>query len=72
MLVRGVSLFIGGYPNEFTLISKIENGGASDVLHWPFYLYLVAIAILTLGGIVIQTKLRKHKSEDLDTYYKRV
>lgn len=74
MLVRGLSLFIGGYPNEFTLISKIRNGGATDVLHWPFYLYLVAIAILTLSGIIIQSKLRKGKSteDSLDHYYKRV
>jgi len=53
LIVRGASLFIGGYPNEFTLISKIQNGGASDVLHWPFYLYLASILIMTALGIVI-------------------
>jgi hypothetical protein len=28
MMTRGVSLYIGGYPNEFTLIHQAQNGQA--------------------------------------------
>jgi|JI10StandDraft_1071094.scaffolds.fasta_scaffold508621_1 hypothetical protein len=72
-MVRGASLFIGGYPNEFTLINEIKAGSV-EVLHWPFYLYLLSIAVLTIIGIFIQSKLRKGHQPDghLDTYYKRV
>jgi len=31
-MVRGASLFIGGYPNEFTLINEIKAGSV-EVLH---------------------------------------
>jgi len=53
LVIRGVSLFIGGYPNEFTLISQIKNGNTASLLHWPFYLYLAAILVMSIGGIFI-------------------
>lgn len=51
--VRGVSLFAGGYPNEFTMINQIhENGGLTDI-HWPVYVYLCVILLMTAFGIVL-------------------
>lgn len=69
-MTRGVSLYIGGYPNEFTLINMAQNGKVS--LHWPFYLYLVMICALTVGGVFVKRKILKKKDsfydEDEDTY----
>lgn len=62
-MVRGLSLFTGGYPNEFTLISRIKEGDET-LLHWPFYLFLVAIVALTVAGIIVQRKIRSRSSDD--------
>lgn len=70
--VRGASLFIGGYPNEFTMISQIHENGSLDTIQWPVYLYLGAIVLMTAIGILIQSKLRKGHSDTDDTYYSRV
>jgi len=50
MMTRGVSLYLGGYPNEFTLVSQIKQGGT---LHWPFYIYMAFIGILTIAGVIV-------------------
>ncbi len=71
-MVRAVSLFAGGYPNEFTLIDDIKDGEAH--LHWPFYLYLVAIALLFIGGCILQFRIKKRGGNAADKYdyYTRV
>lgn len=51
LMVRGVSLYCGGYPNEFTLIYMIQDGKTS--VHWPFYLYLALMVILTVGRVLV-------------------
>jgi hypothetical protein len=71
MQVRGFSLFIGGYPNEFTMISQIHQNGSLEGIQWPVYLYVAAIAVMTVVGIFIQSKLRKSHNDD-KSYYSRV
>jgi hypothetical protein len=39
ILVRGVSLFAGGYPNEFELVQELQVG-AYDKIPDSFYVYL--------------------------------
>ena len=51
MAVRGASLFIGGYPNEFTLIDDIKNGDRGN-FSWKFYLYLGFMVAVFLAGMV--------------------
>ena len=72
LFVRGFSLFFGGYPNEFTLIEKMKNG-ETDYKHWPFYLYLITILVVTVAGTVVQFKLKKNSDRtDKFDYYTRV
>jgi len=70
-MVRGVSLYIGGYPNEFTLINMAQTGQLA--IHWAFYLYLGFIVVLTAGGVFVQQKIFKprdsfYDSDTQDTY----
>ena len=49
LLVRGVSLYAGGFPNETALRHELDDG----VINWEnyekiFYIYLGAIALCTL------------------------
>lgn len=62
-MTRGVSLYCGGYPNEFTLINMAKTGQVA--LHWTFYLYLALIVVLTFGGVYVQKKIFKKK----DSFY---
>jgi hypothetical protein len=52
--VRGFSMFIGGYPNEFTLYDEISAG---TVTYSPAFIgYLAAIVLLTIIGVFYQKK----------------
>jgi len=70
--VRGASLFIGGYPNEFTMINQIHENGSLDGVQWPVYAYLAVIVLMTALGVIIQSKLKKGHTDEDDTYYSRV
>jgi hypothetical protein len=50
--VRGISLYAGGYPNEFTLAELLKQGLYKDI-SWVFYLYLIAIVVIFVVGVVI-------------------
>ena len=70
MLVRGVSLFLGGYPNEFTLISDINNG--KKKYPWQIWLYLGFMIVVALVGAFVQFRFtaRKKKTDKYDYYSK--
>lgn len=70
--VRGASLFLGGYPNEFTMINQIHENGSLDGIQWPVYVYLIAIILMTFLGIFIQSKIKNGHTEEDDTYYSHV
>jgi hypothetical protein len=60
-LMRGASLFIGGYPNEITMITEII-AGTFEVTDY-FYYYLGSFGFLTLCGIIIQHKRGYHRND---------
>lgn len=61
LFVRGFSLYIGGYPNEFTLAEALKSGALQTIDPW-FYLYLAFIIIFTIVCMVVQCKqLKKDK-----------
>jgi len=73
LFVRGISLYAGGFPNEFTLAEALKTGALSSISGW-FYLYLAFIILLTIVCMVIQCKqLKKDKahqeSKENATYY---
>jgi Domain of unknown function (DUF4203) len=47
LTARGVSLFAGGFPNEYSLIEQIKSGGVSRVNIW-FYAYLTGILLMAV------------------------
>lgn len=67
--IRGISLFAGGFPNEFTIISLTVTDEANqikDLLGWETYVYLSAMAILCGLSIFAQYKINKDKDEEKD------
>lgn len=66
--VRGISLFAGHFPNEIKTFEQLANGAVPQ-LPYQFYLYLAAIVILAVLGIVFQNK-RKNESDADDEYQK--
>lgn len=62
MIVRGISLYAGGFPNEMALGDEIKNGGITfDQFPKTFYGYLAGIGVCAIVGIVVQVKQNKHK-----------
>ena len=65
MAVRGISMFAGGYPNEFILVEQIEKG----LMTWEsfpkiFFAYLAGIVVLTILGVCFQFKHEKKSSNN--------
>lgn len=50
---RGISLFAGYFPTETDIYNLITNGTHID-LSWQFYLYLVGLLAILIGGIAFQ------------------
>lgn len=48
-LTRGVSLMVGGYPNELQTISWMHHGYVLSTSNF-FFVYLISIAVLYLIG----------------------
>ena len=46
-LTRGVSLMVGGYPNEMQTISWMHSGYIVSTSNY-FFVYLISIAVLYL------------------------
>ena len=66
--VRGVSLYVGGFPSEASLHDEIESG----VVTWKtfdktFYYYLGGIAVLFLASGVFQWKTNNNSDGPLKT-----
>lgn len=55
MIMRGLSFYLGGYPNEFELYNEIQVGDYDNVPA-SFYVYALGIFILFVLGIVLQHK----------------
>jgi len=63
--VRGISLYAGGFPNEWALIEQIKAGAISHISYW-FYLYLFFIIVLAILFIIFQYRHFKKGVEDGD------
>jgi len=61
-LIRGISMYAGGFPNEFT-IHQAEDDGIKNWKNFPktFYAYLAGIIACTILGCFIQGKKAKGK-----------
>jgi len=69
LLVRGISLFAGGFPDEQLIqdyMSKGEYDQLNKMLNWAAYLYFSAWIVLWIIGIIVQSKLNKEKKKDVD------
>lgn len=65
MLIRGISFYAGGFPNEFTLAEELKAGNTDAFTNW-FYLYMVCIFILAVVGSIVQYK--TNKKDDYNSY----
>lgn len=52
MMFRGISLFAGGFPNEFTITVEYGLGVPSATSAW-FYLYLFSIVAFAIFGAFV-------------------
>jgi len=73
LIVRGISLVAGGYPNEFTVYERIKAGDFNNV-PGTFYAYMAGMVVLIIIGFIIQIRMKlraKKRGEEYD-YYKKV
>jgi len=69
LLIRGISLYAGGFPNEQLikdLMDKGEYDEINDVLNWAAYLYFSEWIVSFIIGIIVQYKLKKEDKETDD------
>jgi len=59
-LVRGISLFIGHFPNEITIIDQIREGVVPET-EWQFWVYLIAILVLFVVSFTFQWRFRPER-----------
>lgn len=60
---RGISVFAGGFPNEFTIAQEIQEGVITSISGW-FYAYMVAIIITCAVGAFVQYKKLNQMTEE--------
>ena len=60
---RGVSLFIGNFPNEYLLIQQIATG-QMETVKTEFYLYLFTFVVLFVTGSIYQRRLREREASN--------
>ena len=70
--IRGISIFIGGFPNEFTIIQEIKNHSLALDHEYIMGAYILCILLLTGVGIVVQSKISKINPHLDDTYFSRL
>lgn len=63
-LVRGASLFIGGFPDEYE-VERCIKVGLQPWKEYPyFWAYMGAIIAVSLISAVVQWKITMHKNKD--------
>ena len=72
MLTRGISLLIGGYPNEMQMLMMINAGYVLATSNF-FFFYFLAIALLFLIGQRTQRSvLLKELDDEQNGSYRRI
>lgn len=69
-LIRGISLFAGHFPSEFTIMdlkAQGEDEQLKKLFTWRVYVYLVFIVIACALSIYVQILIKKHTKESEDT-----
>jgi hypothetical protein len=54
LFVRGISLYAGGYPNEYLLINEIKNGIIQPAERRSLYFYIAGILASTVICAIVQ------------------
>ena len=64
LFVRGISLYAGGFPNEFTIHEDIQSGAVklSDYGKM-FYIYISCILLLFLISLFVQIKTNRKSNQ---------
>ena len=63
-IIRGISLYAGGFPNESELHQQIESGAIDwSTFNKAFYGYLAGIVVLTVLSFYFQVKHRTDRYE---------
>ncbi|CDW74601.1 UNKNOWN [Stylonychia lemnae] len=59
---RGISLFIGNFPNEILFFTQLIEGNVSAT--WETYFYLAIFVILFILGVVYQRRIRVQDAQN--------
>ena len=75
--IRGISIFLGHYPNEFDILKQLKEG-SNPTFEGYFYLYMVAIVIVFALGTGFQWKciahhkhVKDHQAKKNDEHYRK-
>lgn len=63
LCLRALSWSLGAFPNEFQL-SKKYHLGLEGKVPWQFYLYVIALLILTASSYALQNWLFREKMKN--------
>lgn len=70
LIIRGISLYAEGFPNESVLVQLMKNGEYEEMksyLNFKVYLYLIGWLVLVVIGIIVQINInRETKDKDID------
>lgn len=71
LFIRGISLYAGGFPDEFLLFKEVKSG---MLVNEPltFYLYLAGVVIATVISAVVQYRALAKMDEDQKHPYEKL
>lgn len=73
-----MSWYLGKYPNEFLIAKEFHTQTNQVKVQWQYYIYVVALAILTSSSIAVQFWIFRRKSKmlgktaDVDQYIGKI
>lgn len=74
--IRGLSLFFGSFPSEFTIIDLKNRGETeqiAELMNWKVYMYLAAIVVCTGLSIFVQIVInKKYPRKNVDDHEDRL
>ena len=58
LMMRGIGLMAGGFPNEYLLLSQIKSRTMKKI-DPVFYWYLAGLLIMTILGVCVQLRMNR-------------